>query len=351
VSLLEFATLAHPLYSETMRWVAIIPAVLAIACGGTKSSGDGDPAPQAAESAKDAARAPPDVPEGFVVLGAYAPLHVRPSADAPSFAFEPDVPDGYAAFAVVGNQGDWIQIRNLDAEEAAKHCVGGWNALEDFALDFWVRTSDVQRVTVRSVVDKFGDGTSAMLAAGTPVKESGALWTALGPGASAQVPLRVDAVGRFYRPGALYDPPKLLGAMANEAPLEIGGHAIDTNVLLGEDAIDLFESTRRDDGTLVGVGTRCVELKALLRGNAPDQFPVEPTLAPSDAKGIDEGEGLEFAAGTKVFWYEGDAAGKVVAPHRFIGYARVDSDRRCFDHAGVQVCLRAEDGTRTGGGS
>jgi hypothetical protein len=334
-----------------MRRVAIIPAVLAIACGGTKSSADGDPAPDAATSARDAPRPPADVPDGFVVLGAYAPLHVRPSAEAPSFAFEPGIADGLAAFAVVGNEGDWIRIRNLDAKEATKHCVGGWKALEDFALDFWVRTSDLQRVTVRSVVDKFGDGTSAMLAAGTPVKESGAMWTALGPGASALVPLRVDAVGRFYRPGALYEPGEVVTSMAREAPLEIGGHAIETNALLGTNAIDVFESTRRDDGTLVGVGTRCVELKALLRGKSPDQFPVEPTLDPPEATGVDEGDGLEFPAGTKVFWYEGDVAGELVAKHRFIGYARVDSDRRCFPHAGLEVCLRAEDGTRTGGGS
>lgn len=346
--MLEFATLAHPLYSETMRWVAIIPAALAIACGGTKSSADGDPAPQAAESARGA---PPDVPEGFVVLGAYAPLHVRPSAEAPSFAFQPDVDDGFSAFAVVGNEGDWIRIRNLDAKESQAHCTGGWKALEDFALDFWVRTSDLQRVTVRSVVDDFGDGTSAMLAAGTPVKENGATWTALGPGASAQVPLRVEIVGRFYRPGALYEPGTIVTSMAREAPLEIGGHAIDTKVLRGKDAIEVFGSTRREDGTLVDVGTRCVQLEALLRGTSPDRFPVEPTLDPVEAKGVEAGEGMEFPAGTKVFWYEGDDAGKLVAPHRFDGYAKVDSDRRCFRHAGLEVCLRAEEGTRIGGGS
>ena len=325
--------------------------MLAIACGGTKSTDDGDPAPQAAESAEDAPRPPPDIPEGFVVLGPYAPLHVRPSAEAPSFALEPDVADAYAAFAVMGTEGDWIRIRNLGAEEAAKHCVGGWKALEDFALDFWVRTSDLQRVTVRTVVDDFGDGTSAMLAAGTPVKENGAIWTALGPGASAQVPLRVETVGRFYRPGALYDPGDVLSSMAREAPLEIGGHAIDTKVLLGKDAIDVFGSTRRDDGTLVDVGTRCVQLEALLRGKSPDPFAVMPAPDPTDPEGGEAGEGMEFPAGTKVFWYEGDDAGQLVAPHRFTGYAKVDSDRRCFAHAGLEVCLRAEDGTRSSGGS
>jgi hypothetical protein len=169
------------------------------------------------------------------------------------------------------------------------------------------------------------------------------VWLAVGPGASALVPLREDAVGSFYRPAALHEPGEAIATVPRTATLELGGHAIDSAALIGriitslfgEDSVDIFADVRRDDGTLVTVGTRCVEPK--LEADMLDRDPL-----PLDV------DGWTFDRGAKVFWDDGEPAGKVIATHVFVEPASVDSDRRCFDHARLNLCLRAEEATHVG---
>ena len=326
-----------------MRPAAIIVGLLLVGCSGTRSSDDAEPAAKA-EPTPEAA-----TPEGFVVLRAGASLFRRPSAEAPSFVFDPRTTasfvDEFRAFEVIGHEGHWIRIRNLDAAEAKEHCVRGWEALEHFEIDLWVREGDVQRVTRRSAVAEFGDGTSVMLAAGTPVQRDGAQWIALGLGASARLPMRADAVAPFYRPGAMYEPKGSVDTLPRDTKLELGEHAIDTRLLLGTDAIATYERVRRDDGTLVTVGTRCAELKVLARGQTAPIEDVDAEIAARTAAldELESGAGRwSFESGAEVFWDDGEPAGKLVAAHAFVHPPSVDSDRRCFTHAGLRLCLRAD---------
>lgn len=333
-----------------MRCAATIVALLLAAGGCASASPDPSPAAEAEAEAEDLPEAPPS--GSFVVLRAGTRLFRRPSDEAPSFVFAPQQStsfDDFRSFEVVGRQGHWIRIRNVPDTMPKRHCARGWEDLNHFAIELWVREVDVQRVTVKPVFAEFDDGTSVMLAAGTPVDPHDAeQWTALGLGASARLPLRRADVGTSYRPGALYAPDGSF--MDADTKLELGGIPIDTRPLMHGRSIRGDEDVRRDDGTLVTVGTRCAELKVLARGEKVPPEVVESEMEARTAAAADvepfEGRWL-FEAGAEVFWRDGQPAGKLVEAHAFHSPPSVDSDRRCFEHAGTTLCLRADAMTFT----
>lgn len=296
-----------------------------------------------------------------MVVRASTPLHRRPSGEAPSVTFDPrgetNWGETFGAFEVVDHQDEWIKIRNLASDTGEQHCIRGWQALVDFELDFWVRKADLQVVTRRPVMAKFGNGTSAMVAAGTPLmyasgRGDSRQFTALGPGASAELVVDENGVGAFYRPSSLYKPGDAVGTLPRETGLVLDERPIRNAALRGTgSAIDLFAKERRDDGTLVTVGTRCAELKVLARGRAPEpEGDQDARIAELTAElhGLERSpadRGYKFEAGAEVFWFDGEKAGRLAAPHVFDDPPKRNSDKRCFEQADLTLCLRADDMT------
>jgi hypothetical protein len=356
----------RPSILDAVSKAAVIAALVGSAWGLAACEDDGAPTTPGSETATrpsaqaEVAKPTPQEPSGFVVLSAGTPLHRRPSAEAALTTFDPRTSgsfgEAFGAFEVVGHEAEWIRIRNLRAAEAEQHCALGWEAMQDFALTFWVRKTSLQSVTRRPVVKTFDDGTSVMLAAGTPMmlteSDGDALrWTALGPGASAEVLLPEDAVGPFYRPSALYAPASAVSTLPRSTGLELEGRAIDNRPLRGASAIDVFATKERQDAALVTVGTRCAELRVMARGAAPSPLEdLDAEIAEKEAslaalERSSSGRRYALPEGAEAFWPDGEKAGELVAAHTFDSDPSVDSDKRCFEHAQLTLCFRAGDMT------
>jgi hypothetical protein len=157
-------------------------------------------------------------------------------------------------------------------------------------------------------------------------------------------------VGRFYRPSSVYKPGASISTVPRGTGLLLDGRPLLNEPLFGAgEQVDVFARERREDGALVTVGTKCAELRVLARGLAPestDDLDAEIAQAEELWKELEappQGRGHTFAAGTKVFWFDGEPAGTVRESMTFGTTPTTMSDKRCFDHANLTLCFRADD--------
>lgn len=302
-------------------------------------------------------------PTGFALVPRSTTVHQRATEESPAFAVEPgDSTDlEPRVFRVVGEEAGWIALQNVGADALEKHCVPGWGDLVAYRLRFWVKEQDLLQVTSRPTLQEFENGTSAMLAAGTPVLRNAGSPTSstvradvlIGGEVLAGMPLDGTAIGRFYEPGPHFIPSKPERILPNEQELTIdGGLPLLTAGLNGPvPGVDIYGVQPKNDGAIVTVGTPCAEFRAwaatmveplAIEGSVEavlaDVVP-EPSAAPTPVL-----PKWKVSADTQVFWSDGEPAGQVIVAQVFDVDPETRGDKRCFsvEPPGVELCFPAD---------
>jgi hypothetical protein len=316
------------------------------------------PEPASPAAIPDSWAPPPaeDTPEArFALVWGNAELRRSPDDPSPLRAYDyPDeererYPDAVFAVRVIGETDDGLlEIRLGGNSLWGSHCVGSAMMEHWMAVRGWIEPSDRVEVLAEEDWVEFPDGTGVLLMPGTPlIGDQGWLNGQL-------VPLSAGARRAFEYPGDARRleqgfgsgriPWTTTGAVGGE-PFAVRQPVIDRNDALG---LSSFEAT--ETGTLARYTRRCGEVRFLT-----DAAVTEDTRTGILGALMGNDDSLVLAAGTPLFWIDGQPAGQVgtygvtLESWQFFGEqmrcvdVRVSGVLRDRKAPTVPICVRPED--------
>ena len=274
-----------------------------------------------------------DADTQFVLLWGNADLYRSPDDPAPLRAYDyADAdrlqhPDAlYVAPILNEGDGGRLEVRLGGQLEWDRHCVGSNLMPYWTAVRVWIDRDDQVEVLAKEVVVEHEDGTGVRLMPGTPLVGDQA-WLH-----GQLVPVPADAIRAASYPG---DSPRL------EA--KIGGHTLPWNTeghIGGQlfsvrqpdyqygDAWFISNSTPTDGGSLVALNERCGQVRFLLEGTEPTPY---SAFAGMFGNTVEDGDQVQFPAGTRLYWIDGTPAGVMVQARNFAPSQVYGEQMRCVD--------------------
>lgn len=327
-----------------MRRLGLALALLAAGCGPERVQWQPRPTP-------------PDT-SSFALVWTGATFRVAPDLRAPTVSLAPAgadrapwLGDTFVVVHVLRERRGWAEVETAGTATDA-HCVPDAPGLRPFRLRLYVPSRALAQLTVREVVQRFEDGTSAWLARGVPLERlerPGYYRVRLGA-LSTVLRLEPSEIGTRYLPSeappAAEPPAGRLDVAALRAGVPVLGQTGRVHSAVATADLPVASVEPRGSEALVVLRPRCAELRVRVPvhvvGEPPDLLSATPP--PAEA-------GPPFAEpGTPIFWPGGREAGSVTERVGLDHEVEGDAERRCFGRAldggdtpGAVLCFRRAD--------
>jgi hypothetical protein len=371
-----------------LPFVFVFSMLSAAACGTssapTPSPSSGEPsqaAPASTPGTSDSPEAPGPQPvcsgDCYVLVEQTAALRLRPSADAPALAQEPDdaLQTGRRRipFRYVGEKDGWVELETLPARGGAYHAdesvLGGEGDLgthcyegavlarRGLGVHLYVQRDDLETVTTRAVRVEFPDRTAVALAAGVvvePLPASGVHRVKMSH-LEVELALPADSVGAGYVASPLPRAASGRGSYLTDGSLAAGALAYGQGKIvaltvppanaLSQREYPISAGQELDAGRrLVTIQQPCIEITGIVdsrdafsRGDAPLASlgaigARTKILDVSRAAGDTTREVAAtpvLRAGASLYWSHGQPAGRAIEDVRLDQAPAAAGERHC----------------------
>lgn len=286
--------------------------------------------------------ASPPTPPQHMLLGDRVAVYAT-ATDTVALAHVASVDGQYLEVAVVGREGDRVQVTSI---AAASSCAGTPWALNGGTVSAWVRAEDAARVVTAAAAGAGPDGSWAV-AVGTPAfaGKTGVI-AVISAGVTAEVP-GLQVAGSFPAAAPAPASPYALPGMWITADHALAlGEAV-VAYAAGAELTSTVSGSKRAPAS-VGVVSACGYVWASVPNGWLSQAGQEDegggAMAPPAPSPPSATERVHLRGGTPLYWPGGAPAGALTAPRDVAGLTE-DGDRRCW----IEPRLFSADLDATGG--
>jgi hypothetical protein len=387
---------------DIARFITVLFSTIAAAACSTSagptpgSNASGEPPGAASAPGTPAAPEPPGpqpmcTGDCYVLPRQAAALRVRPAADAPALAQEPDDPEQTGRRRIplryVGEKDGWVEVETLPARGGAyhgadrvyagetgapvdlgTHCYeGAVLAARGLGVHLYVRRDDLETVTTRPVRVEFPDRTAIALAPGVavaPLAAAGVFRVKISH-LAVELALPADGVGHGYVTSPLFraEPRPLTAAPRERTSLTAeqlaqGVLAYQQGKIVQASAppesafssreYPIASSQEIDPGRrLVTIAQPCIQITGIVDAShvtakeqqggfgfaslsGSPEFARSPGAEkPAGGKGEEVSHEPVLRAGAPLFWKDGQSAGRAIEDVRLDHDATAAGERRC----------------------